>query len=42
MKTKLKFLELLRDLHIKYNQEIETYEEDGEEDFKEWLKLMGY
>ena len=38
METK-KLIEKLQENHIKYNQEVENYEKDGEEDFMTWLKL---
>ena len=38
MKTE-KLISKLMDNHIKYNQEVDNYEENGEEDFLEWFKM---
>lgn len=38
MKTE-KLISKLMDNHIKYNQKVDNYEINGEEDFLEWFKM---
>ena len=38
MKRITKLFDRLQEEHVKYNQEVENYEENGEEDFEIWLK----
>jgi hypothetical protein len=35
-----KIKSMLQDLHILYNQSVENYEENGEEDFNCWLDMF--
>jgi len=37
MKIYKKYKKELEELHIKFNQEVKNYKENGEEDFKIWL-----